>query len=248
MSSILPGEVSLHIPGTLAHDSFGFNKIAIVATKRGRVYGIDVGDQGRVAWSTKAFELPAGKEWDVKGIWVEKYQRGCHDQGADGEYIILRTTTGEKVEATGRGTRPPIASVAVVDSASGKWFLPIGADGDPGEVPSAWAPKDIVIVQGANGEIRGLKFETDSLNAKPNVEWTFRPALGQRVTSIVSRSAHDPVASIGRVLGDRTVHYKYLNPNIVLVTAVSDVASTASFYLLDGVSGDIPLLNKPRGY
>jgi hypothetical protein len=33
--------------------------------------------------------------------------------------------------------------------------------------------------------------------------------------------------------------YKYLNPNIVLVTAVSDGSSTASFYLLDSVCGDI---------
>jgi len=33
--------------------------------------------------------------------------------------------------------------------------------------------------------------------------------------------------------------YKYLNQNTVLITAVSDFASTASFYLLDSVSGEI---------
>jgi hypothetical protein len=239
LSSILPGEVTLHTPGTLVRDSFGFNKIAIIATQRGRVYGIDVGDHGRVAWSSKAFEIPAGKKWDVRGIWVENARGIVTIRGSEGEYILVRTATGENVETMNPGTWPPITSAAIVDSTSGKWFLPIGVDGNPGKVPSAWAPKDIVVVQGTNGEIRGLKFETDGLNAKPVVEWTFHPASGQRVTNIVARPAHDPVASIGRVLGDRTVHYKYLNPNTVLVTAVSDAASTASFYLLDSVSGDI---------
>jgi len=116
--------------------------------------------------------------------------------------------------------------------------LPIGVDGDPGEVPSAWAPKNIIVVLGATGEVRGLSFEVQGLNAKPVVEWSFHP-VGQRVINVVTRPAHDPVASIGRVLGDRSVLYKYLNPNVVLVTAVSDEASTASLYLLDAVSGDV---------
>ena len=33
--------------------------------------------------------------------------------------------------------------------------------------------------------------------------------------------------------------YKYLNPNLLLVTTVNDPSSTATFYLLDAVSGDI---------
>jgi hypothetical protein len=33
--------------------------------------------------------------------------------------------------------------------------------------------------------------------------------------------------------------YKYLNPNLVLVTAVSEAAAIATFYLLDSVSGDM---------
>lgn len=239
LSSILPGEVSLQTPGTLARDSFGFNKLAIIATQRGRVYGLEVGIHGRIAWSLKAFEIPAGKKWDVRGIWVENARGIATIRGSEGEYILVRTATGENVETMNPGTWPPITSAAVVDSASGKWFLPIGVDGNPGEVPSAWAPKDIIVVQGSKGDVRGLKFVTKGLNAQPIVEWTFHPASGQRVTNIVARPTHDPVASIGRVLGDRTVHYKYLNPNVVLVTAVSDAASTASLYLLDSVSGDI---------
>ncbi|TVY78526.1 ER membrane protein complex subunit, partial [Lachnellula suecica] len=239
LSSVLPSEIISQKSGVLVRDSFGFNKLVIVATGRGRVYGLDVGNHGSIVWSAKAFEQPAGKKWDVKGIWVEHLKGTTTIRGADGEYIMLNTTSGKKVEAINPGTWPPVQSTVVVDSASGKWLLTIGADGNPGEVPTPWAPKDNLVVQGNNDEIRGLKFEAGIGNAQPVVTWTFKPAIGQRIINIVSRPTHDPVASIGRVLGDRSVLYKYLNPNIVLVTAVSDEHSTASLYLIDTVSGDI---------
>ncbi|KAL5118742.1 hypothetical protein ACEQ8H_003419 [Pleosporales sp. CAS-2024a] len=69
--------------------------------------------------------------------------------------------------------------------------------------------------------------------------WSFSPASGERVVSYTARPLRDPVASIGKVLGDRRVLYKYLNPNLVLVTAISDVSRTASIYLLDSASGQL---------
>ena len=238
LSSILP-EPTSHAVSPLATDSFGFSKVAVIATQRGRVYGLDTGNHGHVIWSLKAFDVEAGKIWDVKGIWVENSKGLATIRGADGEYILVQTATGAIVEKMPFGSWPHVTGTAVVDSPSGKWFIPIGVDGNPGEVPKDWAPKEKLVVQGADGEIRGLSFKNKGLNAEPVVAWTFHPGTGQRVTNIVSRPAHDPVASIGRVLGDRTVLYKYLNPNIVFVTAVSDVSSTASFYLLDSVSGAI---------
>jgi hypothetical protein len=68
--------------------------------------------------------------------------------------------------------------------------------------------------------------------------WTFKPRAGEEIVSLTTRLDDEPVASIGDALGDRRVLYKYLNPNIVLVTAVSAAKHTASFYLLDGVSGN----------
>jgi hypothetical protein len=239
LSSILPGESTTPKPGVLARDSFGFNKLVILATQRGHVYGLDAGNQGAVIWSLKAFDVPAGNKWDVKGIWVGNSKGVATIRGGDGEYILVQTETGAIVEKMPPGSWPPVQSAAVVDSPQGQWLLPIGLDGNPGEVPSPWAPKDVVVVQGRNGAVRGLKFTVKGDKAYPIVAWTFQPGSGQRVTKVVSRPAHDPVASIGRVLGDRTVLYKYLNPNIALVTAISDESSTASFYLLDTVSGDI---------
>lgn len=239
LSSILPGDIVSPKPGVLVRDTFGFNKLVVVATQRGRVYGLDAGNQGSIVWSASAFEQAAGEKWDVKGIWVEHSKGAITIRGADGEYVMFNTTSGKKIEAMDPGTWPTTTSTVVVDSASGKWLLTIGVDGNPGEVPTPWAPKDSLVVRGDNGEIRGLKFVDGGANAQPVVTWTFKPAIGERIVNVVSRPAHDPVASIGRVLGDRTVLYKYLNPSIVLVTSVSDEHSTASIYLIDTVSGDI---------
>jgi ER membrane protein complex subunit 1 len=68
--------------------------------------------------------------------------------------------------------------------------------------------------------------------------WTFYPQSGEVITNVTMRPTFDPVASIGDALGDRRVLYKYLNPNLLLVTAVSESTSSVSFYIVDGVSGN----------
>lgn len=237
LSSIFPVEAAKS--ATLVRDSFGFSKLVIVATQRGKVYGLNAGNSGAVVWSTDAFRIPVGKKWDVKGLWVEPSRGLATIRGSEGEYVIFKVTTGAIVESLYPGQWPPVKSTAVVDSASGRWMLTVGDDGNPGEVPKEWAPKEILVVQGNDGSVKGLRFEAEGINAEPVIAWSFTPAFGQKVIKVTARPVHDPVASIGRVLADRTVMYKYLNPNIVLVTAVSDQASTASFYLLDSVSGDV---------
>lgn len=68
--------------------------------------------------------------------------------------------------------------------------------------------------------------------------WTFSPPPGSAIHSVTSRPASEPVASIGDVLGDRRVLYKYLNPNILLVIATNSETNTLSVYLLDSISGN----------
>jgi len=62
---------------------------------------------------------------------------------------------------------------------------------------------------------------------------------GQKIVEIAKHAAHDPVASIGRVLADRRVSYKYLNPNTIVVAAIDDAKSSLSVQLLDTVSGQV---------
>jgi outer membrane protein assembly factor BamB len=82
-----------------------------------------------------------------------------------------------------------------------------------------------------NGELEATKPGTSA------ALWRFIPPKEERVVSLVPRPVNDPVASIGKVLGDRRVLYKYLSPNLALLVTANDAFKSASFYVLDTVSG-----------
>ena len=65
------------------------------------------------------------------------------------------------------------------------------------------------------------------------------PPFGQEIYGVNNRPLHDPVASIGKALGDRNVLYKYLNANLLLITTIDAEVSTATFYVLDATSGAV---------
>ena len=83
----------------------------------------------------------------------------------------------------------------------------------------------------------GNRFVEGSIAGKP--AWQFAPTGEQKVVKITPRPVDDPVASIGKVLGDRRVLYKYLNPNIVMVTSVSQESNIVTISLVDAVSGTV---------
>ncbi|CRK44339.1 hypothetical protein BN1723_006048 [Verticillium longisporum] len=102
-----------------------------------------------------------------------------------------------------------------------------------------WTPEQTVVVRSTDGGLKGLTWSGVEGSAKEVVSWTFLPPGGQTIVEVATRASHDPVAQIGRVLGDRKVKYKYLNPNTAVVAATSAATSTLTIYLLDTVSGQI---------
>jgi len=88
----------------------------------------------------------------------------------------------------------------------------------------------------------GLEATFDS-----HVAWRFTPPEGERIISLVPRPVNDPVASIGKVLGDRRVLYKYLDPNLALLVTGKDTSRKATFYVLNTVSGAVIYSNMYTG-
>jgi len=239
LSALFPAATYVAAAGPLARDSFGFRKLVIVATGRGRVYALDAGNKGKVVWSCKPSELAAGQHWDVKGVSVDNIKGIATIAGSRGELVRIQTHDGAIVQQIPRDYAPPVQSTALIDSEAGEWMLTIGYGGKMGALPRTYAPKHGLVVRGKDGEVKGIKFVPKGADVTPITIWTFKAAEGEKVVSVSARPVHDPVASIGRVLADRRVLYKYLNPNAILVTAISEGASTASFYLLDSVSGEV---------
>ncbi|KAF9879595.1 duf1620 domain containing protein [Colletotrichum karsti] len=238
ISSITGSEISPK-SGGLSRDAFGFNKLVVLATRRGKLFGLDVGKHGKVIWKLNAFDIPRGSAWDVKGIFVEDAKSHVTVRGYHGEYVVARTDTGKLVDAMPEGSWAQTQAAAIVDSPSGQWLAPVGIGGAIGDVPVAWAPSQVVVVRGENGQLKGLTYINEDVTAKEQVAWEFAPPTGYEIVDIATLPVHDPIASIGRVLGDRRVKYKYLNPNTIVVSAKNSAKSTLNVYLVDSVSGQV---------
>ncbi|KAI1816167.1 DUF1620-domain-containing protein [Poronia punctata] len=238
LSSIVGSDAGEPTQG-LTRDGFGFNKVVVLATKRGKLYGLDAGNQGKIIWSKNANETPSGKHWDVKAIHADNAKGFVTVRGSEGQYIIVRSNTGETVDSMPVGLFPAVDAAVLVDSDAGPWLLPIQRDGELAEVQSSWAPKQTIVTRTGENQIQGSAFVNKGETAAPVPIWTFSPPAGQRIVDIANRPQHDPIASIGRVLGDRTVKYKYLNPNTIVVATVDDKTAVMTVFLLDTVSGEI---------
>ncbi|KAI1427166.1 hypothetical protein F5Y12DRAFT_202711 [Xylaria sp. FL1777] len=238
LSSVL-GSESTESTDKLERDSFGFNKLVVLATKRGKLYGLNVGNHGKIVWSKNANETPSGRHWDVKAIHADNVKGFVTVRGSEGEFIIVKSDTGKTVEAMPSSLFPPVDAAIIVDSDAGPWLLPIERNGKLSDVQIAWAPKQTIVTRMSENEIQGFDYMAKDQLASAVPVWSFSPSAGQHIVDIATRPQHDPIASIGRVLGDRTVKYKYLNPNTVVVAAVDNKTSVLSTYLLDTVSGQV---------
>ncbi|KAJ5775222.1 uncharacterized protein N7511_000233 [Penicillium nucicola] len=221
LSSILSDEVT-------NLDSFGLATPVIVATKNGRVYALDTGKHGAVLWSVQAVET---SQWDVKAILTSPGTATIYPN--DGSSVTLKVSTGEIISRTA-SLDSKLHSIAVFGAQETSSLNTVGVREDGSPVNAFDEVSGFLVTTSANGRVLGWIAKDNKTPV-----WEFVPPSGQKVVYATSRPAHDPVASIGKVLGDRSVLYKYLNTNLALVTAVNDKTSTASFYLLDGVSGKV---------
>ncbi|KAI9756278.1 MAG: hypothetical protein M1815_003862 [Lichina confinis] len=225
----------------LYRDSYGFHRMVIVATENGRVYGLDTGAHGKIAWVAQGRDLAAGEVWDVKAIFVDDGQRKFSVRGGKGDVYVGEIQTGKAVNGSKPGATPLVQETAIWESGSTKYMLDVYEDGGVTELPLSYASlsDQTVVTRGKSGSIEGFRFQRTEDLQKPVLAWEFIPPAGERIVSVAARPMHDPVASIGRVLGDRSVMYKHLDKNMVLATTVNDLADTASFYLLDAVTGGV---------
>ena len=77
--------------------------------------------------------------------------------------------------------------------------------------------------------------------------WRLEVPPGSQLVSTSFRSPEEKIASIGRVLGDRSVLYKYLNPHLLVLAVAQPTRSSITLFLIDNVSGQILYETKHKG-
>jgi len=80
-----------------------------------------------------------------------------------------------------------------------------------------------------------VKRSKDGQTLKATLLWELN--LRGSLLSVGGKSSNERVHSQGRVLPDRSVSYKYMNPNLVAIATEESAEGNINIYLIDAVSG-----------
>lgn len=214
-------------------------KIAIVGTSRNEIIAMDATSPGALRWqSDLSSNIPEGA--DMKSITVTNGKVSIYL--SDGSLIILDAAQGNLIEHQ-LGTIP-ISTLVHLPGTPASAVIKVGSDGTP-YLSEDFAPANplegnVVVTISEDGKAIGW-------TVGRNVEktWILNPQ-DLKIVGASARAEHDPVASIGKVLGDRSVLYKYLSPNVAVLTATSE--SMLAMYLIDAVTGTVLHVSTHQGF
>ncbi len=201
----------------------------IVATSTGQYFALDPAKAGSIKWKRLAQE--ASEEALVVSLYV-------HD-GVVTSFVnnlgmmTVNATDGRDVSFDKSDT--DFTRVAIAPGPVAPVAYRVLRDGKPEATAKDDVAKDgtYLVTQSRSGsEVQGWM-----VGRSKHKLWTFSRGDDYHIASVVARPAHDPVSSVGKVLGDRSVLYKYLSQNLILITSVRTDSFTID--LLDSITGTI---------
>ncbi|XP_060519442.1 ER membrane protein complex subunit 1 [Cylas formicarius] len=246
----------------LVRDEFGLHKIIVVATRVGKLFALDT-LTGSIAWSYRLPNIIPFIDFD-KDKMVLFVQRTAQHAPLPAQCTLLArdSITGNGVyfefdPITGYSSQNiqhlnyPIAQALLLPHADRNLIKPLVIVSDKNEVhlypnKSMDFVKDFIsttflyttdsrlsILQGYS-----IKYsKEDHLKLIPTWNLDLAPST---LVALSAKPANERVHSQGKVLYDRSVYYKYVNPNLLAVATVSDDLvhrSVLTVYLIDGVTG-----------
>ncbi|KAK3926933.1 ER membrane protein complex subunit 1 [Frankliniella fusca] len=242
----------------LVRDDFGLHKMIVVATKAGKLFGLD-NFNGEIVWQKMILNV----DTTALQLFVQRTTRHA-PYPAQCSLLLKDKVTKESVlytfnPITGLGSRKNLGYRAlqtmllpVLDAESLRPIVLLDSSEkvhiEPREAislaDSFASSLYMYVADPATGIVRGYTFAqstSERLIAARVWEVVFQPE-SQTLVNVVGKNPQERVHSQGRVLGDRSVLYKYVNPNLVaVVTQGTDSLHkfVLNVYLLDAVSGAI---------
>lgn len=205
------------------------SKSLIVATSRGQYLALDPSKAGAIKWKKLARE--ASREERPASLYVRDgivtsfvKRLGIH---------TLNASNGEDLSFDHSDTL--FSKVGIVPGPKVPVAYRISKDGKPETTAIDDVARDgtYLVTQAESGSnVQGWM-----IGNVQSMLWTFSRGADFHIANVVARPAHDPVSSIGKVLGDRSVLYKYLSQNLILVTSIQTDSFTID--LLDSITGTI---------
>ncbi|XP_012260554.2 ER membrane protein complex subunit 1 isoform X1 [Athalia rosae] len=247
----------------LVRDEFGLHKMIVAVTSPGKIYGIE-SKRGEIIWqlsvkNVQGFSKTSGKMilYPQRGSRHFPHPPQCallaaDKETGDGVIYTFNPMTGQPLgELTKLGykvkqsmllhvaTDDFLRPVLVLDTTDVVHVFPETAKATVASVAKNvylfTADPDIGLLSGFS-----LSYSTPENLVSHKVWEMMLSTRTQQITDVISKSTIERVHSQGRVLGDRSVLYKYINPNLVAVVTQgvgSTHKNTLNLYLLDVVSG-----------
>lgn len=105
------------------------------------------------------------------------------------------------------------------------------------------------VANSTSNTFKGYKIKPESNKLSLYEVWSINIPAGQAILKITEKRSDEVVNSVGRVLGDHTVLYKYLNPNLLgVVTRQGEgVRGSLYVYIIDAVTGHIIYQARHKG-
>uniref|UniRef100_A0A8C9SQP6 ER membrane protein complex subunit 1 n=1 Tax=Scleropages formosus TaxID=113540 RepID=A0A8C9SQP6_SCLFO len=221
---------------TLARDEFNLQKMMVMVTASGKLFGID-SKSGMVLWKHYLRNVQPNA---VFKLMVQRttahfpHPPQCTLLIKDKETGLAALHVFNPIFGKKSHVTPPTLSRPVLQSL----LLPL-MDQDYSKVllliDDEYKVGDLL----SRGEER-LKW----YHGRMKLIWeVVIPPEVQKIVAVKGKRANEHVHSQGRVMGDRSVLYKYLNPNLLAVVTESvDTHQERSFvgvFLIDGVTGRI---------
>ncbi|XP_043801911.1 ER membrane protein complex subunit 1 isoform X1 [Apis laboriosa] len=247
----------------LVRDKFGLHKMIVLVTSAGKLYGIET-RKGEIIWQLRVPSIRGfSKRSDAIILYVQRgsrhfpYPPQCALLAEDkktGEGIIytFNPITGQPLDGLIKlgyrikqsmllhvTTDDFLRGILIFDMRDKAHVYPEGATA----IAASLAKNTYIFTANqATGILSGysLSYSTAQELISHKVWELLLSPKNQRITHVVSKNPIERVHSQGRVLSDRSVLYKYINPNLVAVVtegAGHTHKNTLNLYLLDAVSG-----------
>ncbi|XP_054714162.1 ER membrane protein complex subunit 1-like [Uloborus diversus] len=242
----------------LSRDTFGLHKIIVILTKPGKIFGID-NFSGLIIWSH--FErnlLPfTVKEKTYLPLFVQRTTAhfpyppictalGLHSVTGQNRLYSFDPITGSTLESktlpyrilqvipTGSLTNY-LREILILDSDLKVHIYPESHD-----IKKHKDSHFIFTAEPKSGVLIGYSLSDSDVPNTLKATEIWKNTLPQPIVEVATKKLLEHVHSQGRVMGDRSVLYKYLNPNLAAVfTEGNDIIqkSFCNIYLIDVVTG-----------
>lgn len=219
---IVTGEWSLNNVRAEKNEYFGFVKHLVLGTKSGRVIALNTLN-GEQVWS---FDTQQDDILKIENVNDAK--------------LIIFTKSGPKIELDAKSGEFLEKNLIVAPYKVGKLYnetFYVEIENEFGVVLTDQAESNSTsfIVKHDSKKIQGLKIQ----GKKVYNTWKFETNSDEEIVAFSSKDKDEKTSNIGYVLGDRSVLYKYLYPNLASFAVLNKPSKTLYIHIIDTITGEI---------